>query len=287
MFEDKTKTAPAKIVDSGQIKMNKLRTYFSSDKSQNIFIALSRLPKVDIFLSAVDNLNDKTVSMDNLQALIRNWPADEYDGLLQEAQENPEEKWDKSETFFVKLGTKKKFDVRIKLWLFKLQFQGKLDIINGQQDIVLKAFSQLADSEYIHSILGSILKIGNVMNAGNKARGQADGFELDGISKANSLKTVDGESMMKVICNKMFEKDEKFAEFRSNFEQVFQAVKCVVGDLQKEADKVKKELVSQSSAFDLLKKVDPDVEDIAFGKQMVTFLSKAETTVGKCIEKNG
>lgn len=62
LFEDKTKAPVTKIVDSGQINMNKVKTYFDSTKSQNIFIALSRLPRVDIMISAVDRLNDKAVS---------------------------------------------------------------------------------------------------------------------------------------------------------------------------------------------------------------------------------
>ena len=57
LFEDKTKVAVAKIVDTGQVNMNKLKSFFPSDKSQNLFIVLSRLPKVEIMLSAVDNLN--------------------------------------------------------------------------------------------------------------------------------------------------------------------------------------------------------------------------------------
>jgi len=140
LYADKTKVAVAKAVDSGQINMNKLKTYFASDKQQNLFIMLSRLPKVEILLSAVDNLNDKTVSQDNLQSLIRLWPADEYEGLIQEAQENPEDKWEKSETYFIKLGTKKKFDLRIKLWFYKSAFEANLNNLIGMQKELLKAF---------------------------------------------------------------------------------------------------------------------------------------------------
>ena len=53
--------------------------------------------------------------------MVKNWPGDEYEGLLQEAAEDPDAKWDKTEAFFIQTGTKKKFDLRIKIWLFKLQ----------------------------------------------------------------------------------------------------------------------------------------------------------------------
>jgi len=48
-------------------------------------------------------------------------------------------------------------------------------------------------------ILGSILKVGNCLNAGNKTRGQADGYELDALSKTFSIKDADGNPIMKTI----------------------------------------------------------------------------------------
>jgi hypothetical protein len=51
---------------------------------------------------------------------LKNWPAEEFDDLMREADENPEAKWDKTEAYFVHLGKKKKFETRIKVWLFKM-----------------------------------------------------------------------------------------------------------------------------------------------------------------------
>jgi len=69
-------------------------------------------------------LNEKTVSIDNLSSLIKNWPNDEFEPLVEEASESgPMTKWEKTEAYFIKLGTKKKFNLRIQIWLFKLQFE--------------------------------------------------------------------------------------------------------------------------------------------------------------------
>lgn len=118
LFEDKTKVVVPKIQDTGKVDMNKLRTFFPSDKSQNLFIVMSRLPKVEIMLNAFDNLNTTKVTQDNLQSLLKNWPSEEYEELLKEAEANPEDQWEKTEAYFIALGVKKKFDSRIKLWLF-------------------------------------------------------------------------------------------------------------------------------------------------------------------------
>lgn len=73
-----------------------------------------------------------------------------------------------------------------------------------QQETVLKGFEQLRNNDHLMKILGSILKVGNCMNAGNKTRGQADGYELDALSKTFSIKDINGVSIMKMICEKMF-----------------------------------------------------------------------------------
>ena len=48
------------------------------------------MPKPDILIGAVDNLNLNSVSEDRLQQLLKNWPTDEFEALLREAEENPD-----------------------------------------------------------------------------------------------------------------------------------------------------------------------------------------------------
>jgi len=41
-----------------------------------------RLPKANDFIRAVENLNDKMVSNDNLASLLKNWPSEDFEGLM-------------------------------------------------------------------------------------------------------------------------------------------------------------------------------------------------------------
>jgi len=82
-----------------------------------------RLPKANDFLRAVENLNERMVSIDNLSSLLKNWPSEEFEGLMQEHAEDPTAEWDRVEAFFITLGSKKKFETRLKLWQFKLNFE--------------------------------------------------------------------------------------------------------------------------------------------------------------------
>lgn len=55
-------------------------------------------------VGAVDRMKEETISIDNLQALDNNWPVDEFDQLIEEANQNKNEVWDKAETYFIALG---------------------------------------------------------------------------------------------------------------------------------------------------------------------------------------
>jgi len=66
----------------------------------------------------------------------------------------------------------------------------------GQQDSLREGFKELRENEYFFKILGGILTIGNIMNAGNKNRGQADGFLIDSFSRSFSVRDADNTSVM-------------------------------------------------------------------------------------------
>ena len=95
---------------------------------------------------------------------------------MSEADDNPDAKWDKTEAYFVHLGKKKKFETRIKVWLFKMQFEKTVNNLLNSIKTVLNGFEEIKTKQKFMMILGAILKVGNCMNAGNKSRGQADGY---------------------------------------------------------------------------------------------------------------
>jgi hypothetical protein len=75
--------------------------------------------------------------------LSKIWPGDDFDGLIEEAQAAPDTKWDKTEQYFIKLGAKKKFEIRIKLWIFKLGFKKTLTNLETVSGNVLKGLNAL------------------------------------------------------------------------------------------------------------------------------------------------
>ena len=47
-------------------------------------------------------------------------------------------------------------------------------------------------STSVCKVLGLILALGNIMNAGNRTRGQADGFDIEVLGKLTDVRTSDG-----------------------------------------------------------------------------------------------
>ena len=154
------------------------KAFFQGERAKNLFIAITRLPPVETIIDAVDRMNEKNVSIDNLQALDSAWPVDEFDQLIEEATLNKNTTWDKAETYFIALGKKPKFQFRIKAWMFKMKFDKTFNDLITWQDLVLSALKIIIANENLRKVLGAVLRFGNCLNAGNKSRGQADGFDL-------------------------------------------------------------------------------------------------------------
>mmetsp|Transcript_30251 Transcript_30251/g.46272 ORF Transcript_30251/g.46272 Transcript_30251/m.46272 type:complete len:169 (-) Transcript_30251:21-527(-) len=88
--------------------------------------------------------------------------------------------------------------------------------------------------------------------------------------------------MLQVICKKLCEEDESFFNFKKEFEPCYASLRCVVDDLKKACEKAKQDLQRNTSQFELISKIDPNIEDLPFGKQTSKFLKDSEPILSKC-----
>ena len=88
-----------------------------------------------------------------------------------------------------------------------------------------------------------------------------------------------------MICQKLYEEDQTFAEFKSKFEYSFMAHKCVVDDIKRDCLKAKMDLKSSKNMFDMILKQDPDAEDQPYGKVLGKFLVDQEANVQKSMDQ--
>jgi len=117
------------------------------------------------------------------------------------------------------------------------------------------------------------------MNAGNKSRGQADGFLLDSLSKTQSIKDSEGRSILQILCKNHFEEDPSFADFKQDYSNCYAGLKCIAEDITKDSVKVGKDLQTHKGLFEMILKQDPDVEDLPYGKIISKFMVNCEKNV--------
>ena len=63
------------------------------------------------------------------------------------------------------------------------------------------AFDEVRNSQWLKKIFGFILGLGNILNGGTQ-KGQADGFYLEALSKATTMKDVNNRTIMQIICER-------------------------------------------------------------------------------------
>ena len=90
-----------------------------------------------------------------------------------------------------------------------------------------------------------MLTIGNVLNGGS-SKGQADGFNLDILSKLNGIKDNSNKNMVQFICGKIKAEDESFDGIKRQFPSLPEAGKTTFNEMNANLNKLKKELKDQN-----------------------------------------
>jgi len=120
-------------------------------------------------------------------------------------------------------------------------YEVRFNILKKQYNDIVAGFNVTMDNKIWQQILGAVLHVGNVMNAGNKQRQQADGFEIDAYSKTFSIKKADGKSIMNVILELLQKKTPEVMKLKEQFQPIYDNAKIVLMDLIKDSKKLQGE----------------------------------------------
>ena len=104
------------------------------------------------------------------------------------------------------------------------------------------------------------------MNAGNKTRQQADGYQIDAFSKPNSIKDINNEPMFSLICRTIYEEDNTFIDFKKKFGDLNEVMKTPIDEIKTDCDKAKMEVTKSKREFEQILKYDELLAEIAYGK---------------------
>lgn len=98
---------------------------------------------------------------------------------------------------------------RLKVWSFKEQWAEEKVVAETFHSRIMNAYKQIETNKYFLQIVGYTLSIGNILNGGT-AKGQADGFDLPVLGKLVSMKDNTNQTLLQLICKKIYEQDPDF-----------------------------------------------------------------------------
>jgi formin 2 len=143
----------------------------------------------------VYNFDTSVLDVHNFQTLFDiKATKEELDAIVSHTESSPDAQLDKPERFLFELSQISGFSERVECFLFKSNFDEMLCDISHKFTNLRLVCETLQKSPNIRTFLSLVLTIGNYMNAGNRQRGNADGFSLDILEKLKDVKTRDNSS---------------------------------------------------------------------------------------------
>lgn len=141
---------------------------------------------------AIYSCDTSIVSMETLQQLMNIKPTrEEIDSIKEAAQTQTNAPLDAPEQFLLKMSNISCATERIHCILFQADFDDAYSLITQKINTVTRVCRFLMENENLKLVFSIILTLGNYMNAGNRTRGQADGFGLEILSKLRDVKSKD------------------------------------------------------------------------------------------------
>lgn len=120
--------------------------------------------------------------------MVRVWPKDSNLEELAKERLEENEVWEKGEAYMLKLVKPVSLLNRCKVWAFKTAWCEEKEIVELFHTRIMRAYKDIETNKYFLKIVSMTLSIGNILNGGNAAKGQADGFDLPVLGKLVSMK---------------------------------------------------------------------------------------------------
>lgn len=168
-------------------------------RSQQIAILMtSQRLDSHIIRDALISFDNQLISFETLNSIYAIRPQEDelrqIQDHLKSSPTNTEELLDKPELFLLELSRIPAFEERIYCLVYQNKFHESISSIEFRLNNINTICEDLLTSEKMRKILGLILACGNAMNASNKSRGDADGFDLAILPSLKDVKSKDNTS---------------------------------------------------------------------------------------------
>ena len=178
-------------------------------------------------MAALHEFNEIDVPKENMQAIMKNWPCELHTGkAARRADEVPsctcEDYVQRTEmhyqsnnlrayeAFYYELLVEKHAFEQFTVRVFMMTFEEKKQKLIKMQADLRDYLAKLQGNVHIKKILGCILSLGNVLNAGNKTLEQADGFDMMTVLSFCKKRDNNQDNALYQICVQVHQEDNDF-----------------------------------------------------------------------------
>lgn len=201
LFAKAASTTKRKPLSEAYEKKNKARKVIKlldGKHSQAVGILISSLHlEMKDIQQAVLTLDNSVVDLDAIEALYENRAQPEELEKIKKHYETSDEEQvkllDKPEQFLYELSQIPEFSSRVHCFIFQSKFTDAIAAIQHKAEIILHVCKHLSEEDGVREVMGLVLALGNYMNGGSRARGQADGFGLEILPKLKDVKSGDNQ----------------------------------------------------------------------------------------------
>lgn len=241
-----------------------------------IMLTKVKMPLPDMMAAALA-MDESILDADQVENLIKFCPTKDEMELLKNYT-GDKELLGKCEQFFLELMKVPRVESKLRVFLFKIQFNSQVTDFKKNLNTVNSACEEVRHSLKLKEILKKILYLGNTLNQGT-ARGSAIGFKLDSLLKLTDTRATNNKmTLMHYLCKVLASKSPSLLDFHVDLVSLETASKIQLKSLAEEMqaiikglEKVKKELEASET--------DGPVSEV-FHKTLKEFVGVAEAEVG-------
>ncbi|XP_059055137.1 uncharacterized protein LOC131849156 [Achroia grisella] len=218
LFESRTND----LILKEKLMEPKRNLILDAKRSNAINIAMKKLPTPQTIKAAIMKMDATVIGREGIEKLLTMLPTEEEKIKIQEAQyANPDLPLGSAEQFLLTLASINELSSRLKLWVFKLDFDNlEKEIAEPLMDLK-HGIELLKANRTFKVILSTLRSVGSFLNGS-----QVKGFRLEYLSKVMEVKdTVHKHPLLYHICEMIIEKFQDTTDFFSEVGAVIRVSK--------------------------------------------------------------
>lgn len=223
-------------------------------RSNAINIGMTKLPPPRVVKTAIVKMDSSVIGREGIEKVLTMIPTDEEKNLILEAQQqSPDLPLGSAETFLMTLASISALEQRLRLWLFRFEFDS-IEKELGEQLMDLKiAMTEIEKSETFKIVLATLLAMGNFLNGV-----ECKGFQLEYLAKVPEVKdTVHKHSLLFHVASFVIEKYPQSSDLYSDLGAVCRASRVDFTEVSKSLARIEKECMVSWERLTVISSNDP------------------------------